>query len=324
MKTRTALKYAVPLVLSALLSGTGAAQEKFPSKPIRVVVPAPPGGGTDILGRKIAAFLGQELGQAAFVENKPGAAGVVGVGDVLRNAPDGHTVGISPNFTYTVVPHMGGQSFDVSMMVPLVELGSVAYVYCVRPDFPANDAEGFLKELKSKPGKYSLGTDGVGGIAHMGSARILERVGASVVTVPFKGASDIAKDFLGGHVDIYGGSVSGIAASARDGKAKCLLLTSAADNPALPGTAGLNKVGLGAHETVLSWFAFVPKGTPASVQKVLTDQILKARASSEYVELLGKLGADPSKLSGKELEDRLKADSVAMKKLVTDLKLTAN
>ena len=172
-----------------------------------------------------------------------------------------------------------------------MSIGYSAYVLCVQPDFSANTGREFLEAVKASPGKFTYGNDGVGGTMQLAAERIFAKAGAKVRAVPFGGAGETARNFLGGHVDFYGGSLPPILAHVKAGKAKCLLLTSAAGNSALPQASGLDAVGLASEETVLWWGMIAPVKTPETIRVALEKAFVEAANTPAFRETMEKQGA---------------------------------
>ena len=145
-----------------------------------------------------------------------------------------------------------------------MSIGYSSYVLCAQPDFPAANAQEMIAHIKANPGKFTYGNDGVGGTMQLAAERIFRKLDVRVRPVPFGGAGETAKNFLGGHVTFYGGSLPPILPHAKAGKAKCLILTSADGNSALPEASGLSSLGIGSEETVLWWGLIAPKGVRRS------------------------------------------------------------
>lgn len=281
----------VTILTAALAAAAPVLAAEFPAKSITMIVPASPGGGTDTFGRKVAEQAEKILNQSISVENRGGGSGSIGTTQVITAKPDGYTIGFIWNSPITTIPHSLNVPYAKADYAALMSIGYSSYVICAQPDFPASNGQEFLAELKKQPRKYSLGNDGVGGTMQLASERIFAKTGIQVRQVPFKGAGETAKNFLGGHVDLYGGSIPPIQQHAKAGKAKCLLLTSAERNDALPQASGLADVGLADEETVLWWGLIVPAKTPDAVKSTLEQAFMKATASPEVKELMANKGA---------------------------------
>lgn len=300
-----AATFALPLVPAAL-----AAQE-YPTRPVTLVVPAPTGGGTDAFARVLAEIVEAELKQKFVVENKGGAGGTLGTNHVVNARPDGYTIGFVWNSPLTTSPHSLAVPYTPDSYRSVMSIGFSSYVLCAQPQFPAKTASEFVAALKAPGARFTYGNDGVGGTMQLAAERIFRDIGVKVRGIPFSGAGETAKNFLGGHVDFYGGSLPPILPHVQAGKAKCLLLTSAEKNAALPDTDGLKAINLEKAETVLWWGLIVPKGTPDSVFQKLQASFTAAANSAKFKEAMAKQGATLRILDGKAMDqlvrDELKA-----------------
>lgn len=309
-------------MLAAMALASNAQAVDFPSKAITMIVPVAPGGGTDTFGRKVAENAEKILKQSIQVENRAGGSGSIGLSQVLTAKPDGYTIAFVWNSPITTIPHSLEVPYKRSDYSALMSIGYSSYVICAQPNFPATDGKSMLDELKKNPGKYTMGNDGVGGTMQLASERIFQKVGVKVRQVPFKGAGDTAKNFLGGHIDLYGGSVKAIAPHAAAGKAKCLLLTSAEGNDALPSASGLKDVGLAEEETVLWWTLLVPAKTPASIKATLEDAFMRATATPEIKDVMAKGGAIVRPLGANQTNQLIDTEYEAFEKVAASIGLT--
>jgi tripartite-type tricarboxylate transporter receptor subunit TctC len=316
--TRTAAALAALVAVGAL---PGAAQEKYPSRPIQLIVPSPPGGGTDIFGRQLAELVDPILGAKIVVENKPGGGGTVGTTLVTQAKPDGYTLGMIWNSPLTTSPHSLQVPYTPDSYTPIIQIGSSSYVICAQPDFPASTGKEFIEHLKKNPGKYTYGNDGVGGTMQLAAERIFGHFGVKVRPVPFGGAGETARNFLGGHVDFYGGSLPPIIPHVTAGKAKCLILTSAANNPALPSASGLADLGAPEMETVLWWGVIGPKGLPADKVQTLEAAFRKAAESPRFKEVQAKQGATSVIRRPEEMAKLIRAEHAALGEVARSLGL---
>ena len=218
-------------VVAALAAFGGAAHAQV----VKIIVPTPPGGGTDgffrVVGKEAEAFLKQNV----IIENVPGAGGTIGVGKLVAAKPDGLTLAGIWSSPLTATPHTLKETpYTPNDYIPVIELSHTPYVMCVDAKFPASTGWELVSELKKNPDKYTFGNDGVGGTGQLAAARVYRALGVKVRDVPFKGSGETLTNFLGGHVDIFVGSPAPILASAASGKSKCLIVTSAERLPALP------------------------------------------------------------------------------------------
>jgi len=229
---------------------------------INVVIPAPAGGGTDGFFRVVAKEAEPFLKQPTMIANVGGAGGTIGVGQVVAAAPNGMTLAAIWSSPITTTPHTLKTTYTPNDYIPVVQLSQSPYVFCVSPAFPAKDGKSFIEELRRHPDKYTYGNDGIGGTGQLAAQRIFRKLNVSVRDVPFKGAGETLNNFLGGHVDIYVGSISPVLPHVKAGKANCVLVTSAARSASLPGASGLQDLGIAGEETLLWRAILAPKGTP--------------------------------------------------------------
>lgn len=280
------------------------AADPYPNRPIRVIVPTPPGGGADTLGRLTALAAEPLLHTRVIIENKPGAGGTIGTGLITRAPPDGYTVGFVFNGVLTTLPNtMRDVTYTPDSYVPIIEIGYGSYVMCVAPEFPSNNAKEFLEQLKRNPDKYTYGTDGVGNTMQLAAERIFEHFGIKQISVPFGGAGETAKNFLGHQIDIYGGSVQPMLPYIKAGTAKCLLLTSGADNPQVPQASGLDAVGAKGLDAGLWWGLIGPKGLPPEIVDTLYRAYREAARSPAIMTALENAGAAPVIRGPKEMRE---------------------
>jgi len=293
----------------------------FAAEPLKLIIPTPPGGGTDGFFRLLAREAEPLLGQPIVVMNVPGAGGTIGVAQLVRSAPDGLTVAGVWLGPITVGPHTMKTPYTPQDYIPVIQVSSAPYVYCVPPTFPAKSGQELLDELKKNKDKYTYGNDGLGGPGHLATARILRAINASARDVPFKGAGETLTNFLGGHIDIYVGSIPPVLAHVQSGKAKCLLVSSAERSPSLPSAAGLRELGLAEEETIL-WRALIaPKGTPPERVAALEGAFEKAANAPASRKFLQDAGEQVAIRKGAALRDYIDREYAAIGKAVRALNL---
>ncbi len=180
------------------MSGPLPAQEKFPSRPIEMIVPTPPGGGVDIIGRMLAEGAEAFLGAKVVVSNVSGATGGVGVGRMTRAKPDGYTVAFVWNAPVTIVPHTLDVAYGPQNITAVSQTtGGTPLIFCVKPNFPASAGKEFIEVLKRNPDKYTYGNDGVGGMVQLAGERLFQPLGVKLRPIPYGGAADTLRAFLG-------------------------------------------------------------------------------------------------------------------------------
>jgi len=284
----------------------------FPDKPIRIIVPTPPGGGTDTVIRQLATLVEQDLGQKVVVVNQPGASGYLGMTAMIRSAPDGYTLGGLWNAPLTMTPHVTPAPFSPNDYQTISLADSAPIVLCTKKDFPANTGAEFIAHLQKNPDKYAYGTDGLGGTIQLATERIFIKKGIKTLSVPFKGAGETLKNFLGDHVAIYGGSISPIMPYVKNGTAKCLLLTSNTRNPNLPDAATVAEIGVPDAVTTLWHGVIAPAGVPPENVAILEAAFIKAAKSPQFTKFVESLGMNVEGSTAKEFRTLIDNEYKAM------------
>lgn len=318
---RAARGAVVLLVLSAGAIGA-MAQEKFPSRPIEMVIPTAAGGGTDISLRMLAELAEPILGQKVVVVNKPGGGGTVGMSAIVGARPDGYTIGGLWNAPLTMTPHMLPTPYKNSDYAAVSLVTASPTVLCVKAAFPANDGKAFVEELRKKPGKYTYGNDGVGGTIQLAAERVFTKLGVKARPIPFAGAGETLKAFLGGHIDIYGGSIPPIMPYVRDKSAKCLMVTSAERNASVPDAASLTDLGAPDEATVLWRGIIAPKAVPADRLALLQKVFAEAAQNPKFKDFMQKRGEQAKGTSSAEFRKLIDSEYEAMGKVMASIGLT--
>jgi tripartite-type tricarboxylate transporter receptor subunit TctC len=288
----TLLGFAVLLALAVMSRAPVQADEPFPSHPIQLIVPTPPGGGTDVAARLLSSIAEKELGQKIVVLDKPGAGGAIGVEEMLRAAPDGYTIAGVWNSPLTITPQMFPVHYKPDSIIPIVLSDVAPMTFCVMQDFPAKTGEDLLAVLKGSPDKYTYGTDGVSGTVHLVGELMFTHFGVKARAIPYGGAGETLTSFMGHGVDIYGGSVPPILPFTQNGTAKCLIVTSEKSNPMLPGATNLSELGI-PEDQILLWHAVIaPAAIPADRLAILQHAFQKAALSDQYKAFAAKQGEE--------------------------------
>lgn len=311
----------IGVIIPALVAGVAAAEDKYPARPIEVIVPYPPGGGQDIVTRILAEAVEPILGQKLVIANKPGAAGAIGTQGLVQAKPDGYTVESVFIANLVMAPHVLKVAYTPEDYVPVAQLSSLPLVFCVRPDFPARDGKELIAHARQHPEKLTYAGDGVGGGVHLAGERIFQAVGARLRLVPFGGAGESIKALLGGHVDIYGGSIPPALPHAQAGKVRCLLLTSRDRNDQLPGVMGAGDLGVPEAGSVLWRGVIAPKGVPPDRLAILARAFREAVQTERVRAQLRKLGEDVTASPGEEFGRLIRADYEAFAAVVRQLSL---
>ena len=297
------------------------AQGVFPDRPIRIIVPINPGGGTDVFARALAEIVGASLGQPIITENRTGASGTIGVQYVAEARPDGHTLGFIWNTPVTAAPHTLGARYTTESFTSVFSVGYSAYALCAQPDFPANNLRAMIDLVRAHPDQYTWGNEGLGGAMHLGVERILRRLDLRMTTVPFQGAGQTLPAFLGRHITFYGGSVVGVNTASQARQAKCLMLTTAEDHPGMPNASGLTSLGLADHAITIWWGMIAPNGIPTDRMARLTDAFVAAARTPRFRALVEEQGATYSLRIGPEMAADMRAEYTALGAVARELGL---
>lgn len=308
------------IVLWALLAlglGTGftdlaSAQEKFPARSIEVIVPTPPGGGTDIVTRILAEAAEPNLGQKVVVINKPGGSGSVGLNFIAQAKPDGYTLGGLWGAPVTMVPHVIKVSFTLDDFTYITQIGKYSSIFCVRSEFPAKTAKEFFEYAAKNPGKLTYANDGIGNSIHFSGERVFLALKVKLRPIPYGGAGESIKALLGGHVDIYGGSIPPALPHIKAGTVRPLFVTTRERVDLLPDVPGVADLGHPELDTPIWRGILGPKGIPADRVTILERAFREAARSEKFQNQMKELAEFIVASSGKEFEQMVRAEAAAM------------
>jgi tripartite-type tricarboxylate transporter receptor subunit TctC len=281
-------------LLLALLAQALLAQS-FPSKPIRVLVPFVPGGNVDITARTVAPALGEALGQSVIVENRPGAAGMVGAQALLAAPADGYTLMMGSNSSLAVAPSLyANWPYDpLKGIAPITNLAITPFVLVVKPALPARTLEEFLKIAKEKPGQLSMASGGNGSSNQLVGELFQMMTGAKFSHVPYKGTGAALVDLAGGQVDLLFDQASSTVGNVRGGKIRAIAVASKARQAALPDTPTFAEAGLRDFEIDNFTGLVGPAGMPADAVARVHAAAVKALATALVRERFASLGVQP-------------------------------
>ena len=264
------------------LAALPVAAQSFPERPIRMIVPVNPGGGTDIFVRKLTEIIGHSMGQPIIVENRAGASGTIGTQYVIDSRPDGHTLGFIWNTPITAAPHTLGARYTLDSFTPILRVGYAPFAICAKPDFPASNLAEMIANIRANPGRYTWGNEGMGGVMHLGVERVWRQLGLDMTAVPFQGAGQTLPALLGGHITFYGGSVTGAMPALRANTTKCLMVTTPEPARDAPGSQGLSAIGLQDMAVTIWWGLIAPNNIPADRMERITTTFADAARTPEF------------------------------------------
>jgi tripartite-type tricarboxylate transporter receptor subunit TctC len=280
-------------VAALALAATAHAQE-YPSKPIRIVVPYPPGGTSDILARAVGQKLAETLGQSVIVENKPGATGNIGAEYVARSPPDGYTLLLADIGSLAISPSVStALPFDpVKDFTPVIMVAYSPHLLAVHPGVAAGNVKELVALLKAKPDSLSFAVSGIGGANHLAGIDFAQRTGVKWTYIPYKGGSQAIADVMAGHAQVLFNGMLATYPAVKDGKLKVLAISSAQRFSAAPDIPTVAESGLPGFETG-SWQGIVaPAGTPTQIVKKLHSTVTAILATPEMKEKLLASGAE--------------------------------
>jgi tripartite-type tricarboxylate transporter receptor subunit TctC len=295
----------------ATLAATGnTLAQTYPAKPVKLIVPFPPGGGADALARLMMARVGKELGQPIVIENLAGAGGNIGSQTATRAAADGYTLLYGTNGTFGINQTLyKNTGFDaVKDFEPVSQLTRIAAMVVVRPGLPVNTMPELLKLLKSAPGRYTFASAGNGTTSHLAGEILKASANLSVVHIPYRGGGPAMTDLIGGQVDLLIDVMPSTAPQVRAGKVRGLAVSTAKRVAAFPDLPTIAESGVPGFD-VSAWDAvFVPAHTPAPIIATLNEAIRKALADPELRAQLSERGAEVAPGTPAELASFIKAE----------------
>lgn len=314
------------LAAAALVPALGWAQaDAGPKLPplMKIVVPFSAGASNDAIARAMAPLLAQRLGNTVIVENRPGAAGVIGSDYVAKSPPDGSVLLLTSSTFLTAAVTQARLPYDpVSAFVPVSLIGNGPMLLAVSAATPIKSTAELVAAARAAPGKLSYGTAGIGSVAHLSSEMLSDAAHIRMMHVPYKGAANALMDLAGGQIDMMISNYTSIAPQIKSGKVRPLAVTSAQPSPVFPQLPTVASAVPGFAADI--WVTvFAPAGTPAPVVARLNRELNQIASTPEVMALLAPDGATPLALSPAELAERVKDDLAVWRKIATDKKIVA-
>lgn len=309
------------LLLAAFVATSAQAQE-FPNRPIRLVVPFPAGGGTDVVARAVAPKMSEILGQSIVVDNRAGAGGNVGAELVAKASPDGYTILLAASTVAVNVTLMPDLPFDPRKdFTPIVLLLTNQSVLVVNPKLPAGNVKEFIALAKSKPGTLTYGSSGNGSGAHLAGEMFKIMAGVNLTHVPYKGAAPAMNDLIAGHIDAMIIDLAVAMPQIKGGKIKALAIGSAQRFEALPDVPTISEAGVREYEISGLMGLVAPSGTPREAIARLNDAANRALQTPEVRQQLTTLATIPMGGSPDRLDQVLRADIEKYGRVVREAKM---
>jgi len=316
----------VVAALCCVFAFPASAQQDYPTKTVRIIVPFAPGGSTDIFARYIADKLAPALAQSVVVENRAGAGGNIGAEAVAHAAPDGYTLlmattgvmainnALYPNMTYEAA-----KDFE-----PVIFVASITNVLVVPPELPANSVRELIALAKEKPGALTFGSSGAGSSTHLSSELFKSMAGIDVLHVPYKGSSQALTDLIAGRISMIIDNMPGAISFIKAGRLRALGVTGSKRSPALPDVPTIAEAGLPGYES-LSWSGIaVPAGTPKDVIARLNRDIAAILTQPDIRDKFAQAGADPIGGSPQQFADHIRIEREKWSKLIRERGITIN
>lgn len=314
-----------PLLAAALLiAPLSLAAQTYPAKSIRLVVPFPPAGATDILSRELARQLSDRLKQQVVVDNRPGAGGTLGSDIVAKSAPDGYTIQMATSSTHSIGPSLNPKiPYNAQNdFTPVAHVANSVNVLLVAPNVKVSNVGELTILLKSQPGQFNYGSSGNGTIVHLTSELFKSMTGTYIVHIPYRGTALVIPDMMSGQIHLLFDNIASAMPHLKDGKLRPLAVTSTTRSPLLPALPPVSDTVPG-FESV-TWFGvFGPRGMPADVTQKLNAEINAVLKSPEFLERLRTLGYDAAGGSPADFSKVVAADAAKWSRLIKERQITA-
>ena len=302
------------LAASVLAGGASHAEAqtasgRFPNKPIRFIVPFPPGGGNDILARMLGPKLADALGESVVIDNRPGAGGNLGTDQAARAPADGYTIVIASN-QVTINPGLGQKlPFDIEKhFTPIALAASVPMLLVVHPSLPVRNVAEFIALAKTQPGKLNHGTPGNGTPQHLAFELFNRLAGADVVHIPYKGTGPAMADLLGGQVQAAFATLASVAPHVQSGKLRALAVATGSRSPLMPEVPTVAESGVPGYDVPLWYSILAPAGTPAEAVTRLADELRKIIESAETRDRMVGQGFQPGYIGPADAQALIRRD----------------
>lgn len=313
-----------------LLASTGflpalALSQVYPNKPIRMVVPFPAGGATDLFARVLSQKIGEKLGNSVVVENRPGAGGTIGSDLVAKAAPDGYTFLLATTSTHSVAPSLNPKMpYDVTNdFTPIIHVGNAPSIMIVPNNSPAKTVKEWIELARQNPGKLNYGSSGNGTIVHLTAELFKAQAGLFVTHIPYRGTALAVPDLITGNLNVIFDSLPTGLPHVREGRLRALGVTSAKRTPLAPDLPAISEVLPGFESN--TWFGlYAPKGLPADIQNKINKAMNEALTDVSIKDRLARLGIEPVGGTSAQFMAMADADRNKWKRIIADRKITAD
>ena len=299
------------------------AAQGYPVKPVRVIVPYPPGGGNDIIARAVVDELSRRTAQQFYIDNRPGASTMIGAELAAKSPSDGYTLFVSSQTTLAIVPNLKSKvPYDpLRDFEPVSLLATQPYLVVVHPSLPAHNVAQLIALAKSRPGQIIYASSGIGTGSHLSGELFKMMTHTDLLHVPYKGSAQAANDLAGGHVPVMFATMSTVYLHTMSGRMRPIAITSAKRSPAAPKVPTVAESGVPGYETV-QWIAMsAPRATPKPMIDRLNAELAAGVKSPELRERLSSQGYDPEVCTPQQLADYIKVEFARFGKLIRAINL---
>ncbi|GJG96571.1 tripartite tricarboxylate transporter substrate binding protein [Cupriavidus pauculus] len=313
----------IGLATSLTLAAAPSQAETYPGKPIRLIVPFPASGATDLLARAIAQKVGQNMGQQIVVDNRPGAGGAIGSDMAAKAAPDGYTILIATTSTHSIGPYINTHlPYNTETdFTPIGQVATATNVLVVPNQLPVKNVKELIDYAKKHPGELNYASSGNGTVVHLTAEAFKAQAGVFITHIPYRGTALAVPDLISNKVQVLFDSIVSGMPHVKDGKLKALAVTSLKRSPLAPDLPTASESGLPGFESD-TWFGiYGPKGLPPEIVSRLNTEFNKAIQSQDVKDRLAKLGAEPVGGTPAQFAAMVKKDSARWGKLIKDRKI---
>ena len=314
---------AVVAALTLLCSQATDAQT-YPNRPVRLIVPFPPGGSVDIIARIVATPLSKMLGQPVLVDNRPGAGGTIGAGIAAKSEPDGYTLLLCQSASHALSPALyKALPYDhLKDFVPLSVIGTTLAVLVVHPSMPARSVREYIAYAKANPGKLTYGSAGIGTPGHLAGALFESVTGVELLHVPYKGGAPAQVDLMGGHIMSMFGSLAEQVPVIKAGKVRALGVSSSKRIAQLPEVPTFSEVGVAGFEFSFFYGVCGPAAVPAPIIGTLNTALVRILQLPEVREQMAQRGFDPRSTTSEEFRTLIKDETLRWARVVKEAGIT--
>lgn len=311
------------LVLGFLLAVVAQfAHAQYPNRPLKLIVPFPPAGATDIVGRILANKLGEQMGQSVVVENKPGAGGSIGSDLAAKSAPDGYTLLMATSSTHSIGPALQKLPYDpLKDFAPITHVANVPNVLIVSPLLPVANMQELIAYARARPGQLNFASSGVGTIPHLNAELFKLLTGVDMVHVPYKGTALSIPDLANGNIAMLFDSLASVQPHIKAGRAKPIAVNAYRRSALMPEVPTLVEAGLTAFDRY-TWFGmFAPAGTPKEIVARVNTEVIAALKAPDLLERFAAAGAEPVGSTPEQFVERIKSDAAKWAEVIKAAKV---